>query len=407
MEDHSSVKTLLRDSEFTNSDIDSMLDNLKKRSQPISNKDRSTFNIFTSISDIYYRENLHSDILKNIFDPNTPDIGDLLYLNTLVDIINQEANLNLSKFSHKENVKIIREHKIQNADGKEGGIDIFIYDKTIKQCIIIENKIYNAKDMDNQLGRYFEYASKYFERIAIVYLPLLKNKMPPFELYNDHYREYIPEIKKRLVVLSAEDLFPEYLAKCLNQVDMNNKTAFVYVHHYLKLVEMLGGYKMRNETDRMLLKKMYANEANYNSIECLAEIWKNRTVLAGGIISEELEKLNFESRGPYFLKGIKNTDTFLIFKTIGEDPSHGNSFLIGIAVKTKDATVISKAVDALKKEFVTINLSTNIWENIPDKNHNVQCVYYDFYEHFTFPIDDMIEKIIGHITSLQNKVENF
>ena len=49
--------------------------------------DESRFNIFTSISSIYHRENLHSDILKLILDPNTGEIGNPENIKLFVNLL--------------------------------------------------------------------------------------------------------------------------------------------------------------------------------------------------------------------------------------------------------------------------------------------------------------------------------
>jgi hypothetical protein len=59
------------------------------------------FNIFTSLTNYYYRENMHSDILKLIFDPYTEKIGNIKYIELFKNFIekrlNKEIDLNLRK----------------------------------------------------------------------------------------------------------------------------------------------------------------------------------------------------------------------------------------------------------------------------------------------------------------------
>ena len=86
------------------------------------------FNFFTSISDFYYRENFHSDILKVILNPSTDLIGNKLYLDIFIDVLKEIKKADkLKHFS--EDVTVERE---------EGRIDILIYDSS--KAIIVENK---------------------------------------------------------------------------------------------------------------------------------------------------------------------------------------------------------------------------------------------------------------------------
>ena len=88
-------------------------------------EDNINFNIFTSLSDYYYRENLHSDILKLIFDPYTEKIGNKKYIaifkNYLENRLNKKIELDINS------VKIERE---------TNKIDLLIYDK-LNNCIFI------------------------------------------------------------------------------------------------------------------------------------------------------------------------------------------------------------------------------------------------------------------------------
>ena len=81
-------------------------------------------NIFTSIAEHYWYENLHSDILKNILDPFTSVIGNPKFLECFFKFI----GVNPKTFNY-QNAVIEREAE---------KIDLLIYDE--KSAIIIENK---------------------------------------------------------------------------------------------------------------------------------------------------------------------------------------------------------------------------------------------------------------------------
>ena len=126
------------------------------------------FNIFELISDIYYRENFHSDIIAQL-------LRNEIILKNFLDFIGVDK----SKY---ENCEVERE---------ESKIDILI--KTEKNCIIVENKLNWAKDMPEQLFRYYNECknNKKLEVDKIVYLSPNSWKQPE--------EQSIKEIPKELI----------------------------------------------------------------------------------------------------------------------------------------------------------------------------------------------------------------
>ena len=125
------------------------------------------FNIFRLTSDIYYRENYHSDVIKAFLDPTEKHNEKSLFLQLFIEMLNL-AGKTIKKDDFKD-AEVVRE---------EGKIDILIKSETTKKAIIIENKINNAGDMARQLPRYYDLVSSNFTIDAIVYLPLDKSKRP-------------------------------------------------------------------------------------------------------------------------------------------------------------------------------------------------------------------------------------
>ena len=134
------------------------------------------FNAFALVSDMYYRENFHSDIIAAILDPHSGHRQGILFLRRFVDFLADEAAANghdkvskdLRNLAIDESVEVVRE---------EGRIDIKI--KGDEWAIIIENKINGARDMDRQIPRYIEECRGNGEKIvAVVYLTAAKKGFP-------------------------------------------------------------------------------------------------------------------------------------------------------------------------------------------------------------------------------------
>ena len=94
-------------------------------------------NLFTSISDVHFHENYHSDILCYFFRFEVAK-------EELINWVNNSLGLKINYEDYK-NGEVKRE---------EGRRDITLYSEDKKHAIIIENKSNNAEDQDLQIIRY-------------------------------------------------------------------------------------------------------------------------------------------------------------------------------------------------------------------------------------------------------------
>ncbi len=102
-------------------------------------------NPFAIVSDVFYRENFHSDILRVLIDPKTEHNEGDKYLRLFLDFL-RSHDVPLSESAYT-NASVIRE---------EGRIDILIKtDNSPKKAIIIENKINNAGAWTNNFSGTF------------------------------------------------------------------------------------------------------------------------------------------------------------------------------------------------------------------------------------------------------------
>lgn len=143
------------------------LDSLKQLSEnyQLAKKDVSDigFNVFTLMSDFYYRENFHSDIIAAFLNPFGEHKQGNLYLNLFVTMLGLNS----------------KDYEFSEVKREEHRIDILIRNEKSKKAIIIENKMNNAIDMDQQIPRYYrEMASKDYDIEKIVYIPLDISKKP-------------------------------------------------------------------------------------------------------------------------------------------------------------------------------------------------------------------------------------
>ena len=208
------------------------------------------FNIFELISDIYYRENFHSDIIAQL-------LRNEIILKNFLDFIGVDK----SKY---ENCEVERE---------ESKIDILI--KTEKNCIIVENKLNWAGDMPEQLFRYYNECknNKKLEVDKIVYLSPNSWKQPE----EQSIKEIPKELIKTIIGYDGEnnDFYTMVLQKSLEE--MNNKEPKEWrllLEHNLKILRQTGETKMDKLT-KEFYDKIVNDGKEYEKIELIATMYND------------------------------------------------------------------------------------------------------------------------------------
>lgn len=233
-----SIKDLLLDSNIQNIRLE--------YNEAMSHRHERQLNVFTMVSNLYYRENFHSDIIKVFLDPNEKHNEGTAFLFLFIDFLNNSfgGKITISK-QHYQIVKAEREY---------GNIDILIYSEKSKHCIIIENKIHNAGDMPQQLPRYYDYMEeRMYEIDAIVYLPLDPNKKPDQTTWTEQDEKnvlpllcVIPAYKKNGV-----NLVDGWLLPCVQKT--KNIDCISIIRQYSELIINLSD----NIMDNLIIEKFY------------------------------------------------------------------------------------------------------------------------------------------------------
>jgi hypothetical protein len=251
------------------------------------------FNVFSSISDIYHRENYHSDIIKLILDPSTEKIGNENNIQLFIKF--------LEKVNSKLNIKIGENVTVER---ESGYIDILLYDEN-KNAIIIENKINFARDQDDQISRYYNYATteRGLNVNAIVYLTLTPEKVIDIthSIKNKKERE---KIKKILVPVSAIsnnkeiNFSTDFIDECIKY--SKNDISRVYYSEYKELIIHLGGNVMKKTgLYRDAITDVYTDKEKLKAFNLFGELWDNRYTIIRDIVKELLEKNDFQNHPDY------------------------------------------------------------------------------------------------------------
>lgn len=231
------------------------------------------FNFFTSISDLYYRENFHSDIIKT-----------LLSIHEFFDTFFEELSKYLGLYIKFDFDSTVVERE------RHGRIDISIIDYNKRQAIIIENKINDAIDMKRQLPRYFDSLNnKGIEVVNILYLSISGNKNPSIADWNFVDKA---NVENKITIMSGIERASFFsIESIINKSIINtiNINHIVFQKQYKNLLNTLGAQeinhyvmdelyskiKSKNDLDELLtLKRLIGELPKYRAVK-IREYFKN------------------------------------------------------------------------------------------------------------------------------------
>ena len=287
------------------------------------------FNIFESISDKWYRENFHSDILYTLLNPKTIEIGRKCFVKEFVKFLGIEdrfdCDLEFEVVKEAGTGKISWTGDNGESKGKKGFIDLLI--KNDREAIIIENKINYAPDMKNQLVRYMKYVKETLgiETCTVVYLTLIDDKKPPLDSYDKGFEEYAKllndknsgVLKQVYAVNEKKSLEKDFLPECLALVekyigeDDACSLASVYINQYKVLLEHLGGKAYMLSTEKKLVEEIYSNKEKFEAALDFVDFWNNRKTAITEVLKDKIhEKFSKEAVTQKKLHDFKDIDVF-------------------------------------------------------------------------------------------------
>lgn len=265
------------------------------------------FSFFESISDKYYYEKFHSDILRTILSPDTPKIGNKVFLKAFLSCI----DVGEDTFDVERNTEVVTEQYTQGIESK-GYIDIIIRNSKGK-AIIIENKINYAENQPNQLARYVRYVTEHnFELVKLVYL------IPPcIGKYDEEYKKICKVIKNYdksyeveknrlmeagLLVVRAAVTDPKkepkslvsFMDECIRLLPLDeNPTARIYLEQYKILLQHIGGNIYMDAPNKEFIKEIYSDTKKLEDAVSFWQVWENRAIIFFDLVMHSvIEKMN-------------------------------------------------------------------------------------------------------------------
>ena len=222
-------------------------------------------NVFTIASDLYYRENFHSDVICAFLDPSYNHNMGTAFLFAFINMLNE---------FFKDRVNIDRENYRDAVAQREANrIDVLIQSESSKHCIIIENKMNNAGDMNRQIPRYYELkVNQGYTVDAIVYIPLDETKTPDQTSWTDKDKE---NVNPHLLVVPAfsekesKNLVEGWVLRCIPL--SKNIDCVSILSQYADLIKKLNW----NIKDCVMLEELYKELMkfeNHQSVQALSDM---------------------------------------------------------------------------------------------------------------------------------------
>ena len=189
-------------------------------------------NLFTISNHFHARENFHSDIICSLLDPEGFHNEGYSQLELFLLFLHNRHQARVEVGNYL-NTSVLRE---------KGRIDILIRDESSRHAIIIENKINDAIDQENQLSNYYQYLTDNLYKVdAIIYLSKDGQKTAPGNC------PHLTPIIRNIAAFNKTpaDLLAGWLQPCLQRA--NNADNIAFLRQYAKLIQHLSSAHMENE----------------------------------------------------------------------------------------------------------------------------------------------------------------
>lgn len=232
------------------------------------------FNIFYLISDYYYRETFHGDIIAALLSPEEKHNAGNLYLKLFLEMVNHELNkTGKGLYVPFYDTAIVKREMGTNDGELRGRIDLFIEGK-YNHCIVVENKLNNAPDTPQQLPKYYnDLKKKGYTVDAFVYMPLDPSKKP----YDNDWKDEKNYINEHLVIIPAYskegvNLIKNWLEPAVEKSNSESlEEAKFVLKQYIKLLNNLTIDIMDNEE----IIKILVDENNIDTAFGIFSVWND------------------------------------------------------------------------------------------------------------------------------------
>jgi hypothetical protein len=301
------------------------------------------FNVFSLVSDTYYKENFHSEIIHSFLNPEGTHGEGRIFLDEFICLFSKTNKVRISNSDYLEKVEAHNEFGIL---GKRR-IDLLITSST--NAIIIENKMNNAVDMVNQLVDYYKYCKGekpdgLKRKVDAIFYLSLDGKKPDKNSWSINDKELFEEIDNKLVEIVAFDNKEEtntiynWLEKC-KKVSKSEDTKFI-IKQYQQLLKHLRKFMM--ETKALEEYFEFISKPENEQISKDIKMWMSmHSDLSMYYPQRLLKKIEANSSLKYLYGECKyHPEVFAIFDRIG-----GSNYYLMVGFESDGYNIVVKNND--------------------------------------------------------------
>ncbi len=237
------------------------------------------FNAFALVSDTYYRENFHSDIIRAILDPHSGHGEGALFLQKFVDFISDEARTT-GKTDLADKLRGLVVDDTVEVTREEGRVDVKI--KAPGWTIIVENKINGAGDMERQIPRYIDDCRGKGENVvAVVYITASdkEKSFPSDDGWKPGDKGKVSPLLVHVVgfteTKSIRNMAEDWIGPCA--LAARGFHAKAILEQYGELLRHQAGETMNQDENKSILSSMAANGIRYSELLRTLQ-WMPRTL---------------------------------------------------------------------------------------------------------------------------------
>jgi hypothetical protein len=261
------------------------------------------FNLFSLSSRNIHLEHFHSDVIATLLNPDGTHKQKDLFLSLFIEYLNKGEKI-IDKNAFK-NAEVLRE---------ACNIDIWIRDTVSKQSIIIENKMNDAVDADDQISRYIKLSENLtevsdresYKVAAAVYLTLDGVKKAPG--LDEGLTNQVLNVGG--FEDSESDLVNGWLKPCMQACNEQAGSSFIY--QYIRLIKYLAN----NNLDKKAMESLYKFMGKDNGLEIINSL----LTMASKMVTYRRDK---------FMDNITNYSPFKKSHRYNADGALYNNYLIG------------------------------------------------------------------------------
>ncbi len=313
-------------------------------------KQEVAYNVFNLSSYNNQLENFHSDIIASFLNPYDLHNEGNIFLMEFISYLNDAFALKIDK-AWFDNAKVFRE---------KGRLDILIYDEESHSAIIVENKINDAPDMDDQLIRYYDYCNvRNYKVLSIIYLSKDGLKQAPY------FNEGIRLLTRNVAAFSdsMKDLVNGWLGRCKKIAQEEDASSMLY--QYIKLIKYLSSKQFDMTTN----KEFYEHVSQNNLLQIANELQQRLNSLPNyrrdrfvGYIKDfypfKSSNKGFNSNMVLYTKYVDGIYSYKIDVTFNEDGSASVLFWIPDYYDKDESSI------AVRNKLISIGLLSEFDEDV-------------------------------------------